>query len=175
MRFAWYAGAGANVCWSFRVCGWHNASAFLVLFRLEFLVVLECQLFSISLSLVLFDDFFVWGGVGRYFTELEVKWCFAVNLLFCGGVFVVFCSLIYIFLLIAGVQKVVAGVEKVWRAPGKVGEVGDHVSGRILIRPTFSVFFNTSISIFGNFVNFFGILWHFLEDFFRGFRVYGIF
>lgn len=44
-------------------------------------------------------------------------------------------------------EKVVAGVEKVWRAPGKVGKVGDHVSSRILILPAFFVFFNTSNSI----------------------------
>lgn len=54
-------------------------------------------------------------------------------------------------------EKVVAGVEKVWRAPGKVGKVGDHpwpVSGRILILLAISLCFSTQATLFGYFVNF---------------------
>ena len=39
---------------------------------------MECRLFSISLVVVLFGDFVVWGGVGRSFNELEVTYDFAV-------------------------------------------------------------------------------------------------
>ena len=53
-------------------------------------------------------------------------------LLFCAGVF-------GHFLISNGFFLLVAGVEKVWRALGKVGEVGGLVTGRILILPAISL------------------------------------
>ncbi len=41
LSFIWYAGADTNVCSRFRVCGWNIASAFLVVFRLDLLVILD--------------------------------------------------------------------------------------------------------------------------------------
>jgi len=66
---------------------------------------------------------------------------------------------------VAGVEKDVAGVEKVWRAVGKVGEVGDHpwpVTGRIFNPTSFTLCFSTQASLTGYFVNF---LWHFMAVF----------
>lgn len=44
-RFVWYAGADVHVCSRLRVYGWNIASGFLVVFRLELLVVLDRRLF----------------------------------------------------------------------------------------------------------------------------------